>query len=762
MTRQHSDRMLISTVRGPEQVPLESTEGGGFAFSLHLDPGLYRLSALADASGFDWDSLYYPLYLFGNTGQVTGPWDFDVRDRNRPLLPSYWVSRDGRRIGLWYLARPSVSDVQNRRLCGRTCFLIEEPGEHRFRFEPYREFRGDFPHMVFEREPDDLIIPVDLRGREPLEANWAWTYRHDEGWDGMRRALAAADSGYAALLDRIVAWAIGNGEGSVAQVPVPTVGLVPLAAGFRLRGGGKLLGSALACIEAQLSRPAWGNPREDGYGHEGDMGAAFVLRDLALAYNWLYEHLGGLRERLRDALRLHGDRFLHNAFLQKDYWGGSVLQDHGFQSIPAFGSAAFAMLGHLPEAEKWLAFAVQRVLQSVEALPLDGVIPLSSYERLAIYTDNLTLFREGMRHATGKDILDRPTFSRTVDFLERALDPETRRVFGTSLGNQGVPFAGGAMFLNCMASKFRDGRPAAMSALLREPLPDSVPDDGSQWAAHYSDVLGLLSYDPEVPPAPLGGRKEGLVWYEDSGVVLYHDRGSDLTLHARCGAHVNYAGYRRVTGPCDRIAIGPLAGHFALIIGGKVMLLLPERGYRTATNQGNCMLIDDKGQYGDIGYTMSLPQWTHRGEQIDVVRWDEVTGTGWARLNLAPAYPREAEVLSYTRDFLFFRGQRRMVCRDAVVLAAPKKLTWNFHTYRYRNIERIGKGTYEMRDGDTVLRVQARGIPLPEEGGVEDTEVVWGYKSEIEHEEGSAAFHHVSFHSPGAVPQAVTDFEFTW
>jgi len=763
MRRQHSNQPLVSTVHAPQQVPLESTPGGGFAFSLSLEPGLYRLSILADAKDFDWDSLYYPLCLFGNTGQLTGPWDFDVRNQNVPLLPCWWVSRDGQRIGLWYLARPSVSDVQNRRLQGRTCFLIEEAGEHRFSFEPYGEFQLDFLHMLLEHEPDDRMVPVDLQGRQPLEANWAWTYRSEEPWAALRGLMETSDNGYAALLERALAWAMSNGEGQAAQVRVRTAGLIPLAAGFRLLGRGELLRAALACIKTQLSRPAWGNPKEDGYGHEGDMGAAFVLRDLALAYNWLYDHLGAPREQLRQALLTHGERFLHNAFLQKDYWGGSILQDHGFQATPAFGTAAFAMLGHLPEAQKWLAFAVQRVMQSIQAMPRDGVIPHTSWESLDLYTDNLTLFREGMLHATGEDIFDWPVFPKIVDFLERTLDPAARCLLGTTRGHQGIPFVGGAMFLNRMASRYRDGRAAAMSALLRKPFPDSMVRHESRRAAIYrSAPLSLISYDPQVPAAPLTERKKGLVWYEDSGVVLYHDRRSGLTLHARCGAHVNYVGYRRATGPCDRLGIAPIAGHFMLAVGAKIMLLLPELGYRTSTSLGNCMLIDGKGQYGDIGYPMSLPRWTHRGEQIEMARWDEDTQTGWARLNLAPAYPREAQVLAYTRDFLLFGGQRRMLCRDTVVLAAPKMLSWNFHTYRYRPIRQVGPLTYEIQDDDTVLKVQTAGIPSPEEGGVKETEVVWAYKSDIEHKEGSAAFHHLSFHTPGAVPGAVVDFEFTW
>ena len=131
-------------------------------------------------------------------------------------------------------------------------------------------------------------------------------------------------------------------------------------------------------------------------------------------------------------------------------------------------------------------------------------------------------------------------------------------------------------------------------------------------------------------------------------------------------------------------------------------------------------------------------------------------------MNLGPAYPREAEVLSYTRDFLFFGGERRMLCRDSVALASPKRLTWLFHTLGFRPIELVGERSYEIRDGETVLRITADGVPSPAAGGVHETEIVWGYTTESRYAKDKVAFRHVKYVTEEAVTRAVVEFEFTW
>ena len=85
------------------------------------------------------------------------------------------------------------------------------------------------------------------------------------------------------------------------------------------------------------------------------------------------------RRKLIDRLNIQGTLFLDLALLQRDYWGGSLLQDHGHHSGWIFGTAALNLLHYIPDARKWLSWVIPRILRTVEAMPRDGVIPPTSY-----------------------------------------------------------------------------------------------------------------------------------------------------------------------------------------------------------------------------------------------------------------------------------------------------------------------------------------------------------------------------------------------
>ena len=133
-----------------------------------------------------------------------------------------------------------------------------------------------------------------------------------------------------------------HGKYTVEDIPL-------LLAQYWLEGCRNALDAALSAVDDAIDRAHWGNPREDGYGCDGDMGAALMLQALAWTWHALRDHLGEERRKLlQDKLRLQGRRFFNLILLHRDYWGGSVIQDHGKISLAAFGAAAIHLLGILP------------------------------------------------------------------------------------------------------------------------------------------------------------------------------------------------------------------------------------------------------------------------------------------------------------------------------------------------------------------------------------------------------------------------------
>ena len=99
-------------------LPLAEDGDGTLSFEFEAGAGLLQLSVIADASEFDWSELYFKLDRYGNHGELTGPWDFDLRDGNKPLMPAYWFELDGRRVGLWFFQRVLVGGHRGEVLPG--------------------------------------------------------------------------------------------------------------------------------------------------------------------------------------------------------------------------------------------------------------------------------------------------------------------------------------------------------------------------------------------------------------------------------------------------------------------------------------------------------------------------------------------------------------------------------------------------------------------------------------------------------------------
>jgi hypothetical protein len=722
---------IVCTLEGVGTIPLQVGEAISFRFEATRD--LYLFSVVMEARDFDWEQLYEVLNKHGNVDERTGPWDFSINFGNIPLVPAYWVSVNGQRLGLWFFERVSLEDIEHKRFRGKFSFYAEGPTT--VQLEMYQPAQDGTPQYdrsglkwmsaVLEREPEDVLEPVGMgplsgcsaSGARPLPAvEWGKA----EHWEGLKAGLETTHALYQEPLRRTFAWLAeqqGHGDGD----------LILWIAAWRLGAIAGALDHALQTVDEIIARPAWGNPNPEGYSHNGDMAAMSCLRALAWAYHALGEELGDERRAaLLDKVRRHGEIFFHLALLNRDYWGGSISQDHGKKSIAGFGVAALHLLGIIPEAERWCQWALPRIRRSWAAMPRDGVVPYSSHYHQYLYLEETTQYRDALLAVTGEDIYDLPPFAPIIPFMITLLDPSHRYLrYGYDLAR----FIGGAHFLNHMASKHRDGRAAWLQEQLQS-LATAAFYHGTQIYAYYqSAVLGLLSYDPSVAaeapgqagvPAP-----PALTHFPDSGLVHYRDDARGVALSVQCGPASGWNSYLASLCSCDRLGSVPGSGHFMVYLDDVPVLCSPDAGYKLQTATRSCLLIDGQGQVGDIGYPMSIPTKMHPGEQVQVARWDEETQEGFVRLWLTPAYPEELGLAHYTRDFLLQSG--RIVVRDTIVLDEPRRLSWLFqgkeeYGVAVEGLTGIFGGRRQVRitptSADVILRAERR-----------PTEVVWSYAS---------------------------------
>ncbi len=668
----------VATLFDERLSSLEPTQDGdGIRLAFQAKAGLYQLSVMIDGQDFDWESLYEDLYNYGNSGQRTGPWDFKLGSA-KALVPSYWVRVDGERIGLWYFQRVSLEDIEARRFRGRMAFHLSADGDHLVELEPYNYPGAIWLDARLERDPVDHLEPVP-EGLQPAAGNMPESKWNDDAyWDRKRRELDGDLRLYAGAMTAAMDWAMQREEATdgraVAALDIPI-----LYADWRLRGNQDALRRAISLLDDVVARENWGNQAPDGYGHNGDMGAALLFDVVSWAWHAMAGDMGKERHAaVRDKLLLQGKRFFALALLNRDYWGGSVLQDHGWRSMWLFGTVALRLHGVLPEAETWLRYILPRLQQCLRAMPRDGVIPRSSHVSIYLYMEEASVFRQTFLALGGHDIYDDAPVARIIDFVwdvMRRSDRECLTSFNLGL----FSLNGGVTFFNQIAAKYGDARAARIHALLLDRSYESHHMQTQGTIYHHTRFRAFFAHarTPKLlaPPAPPDRR---LMHYEDSALVLFRDDQLDVSLKIQCGPWCGYTAYRRAPGPCDRMTMAPTAGDFLLLINGMPLVAAADSGYRLQTAAGSVMLIDDQGQIGDIGYPMSIPSYPDHGEEIRKVEWDAAAGTGFVRLDLAPAYPGSLDLISYFRDFHILTGCHLLV-RDTVLLREPHRLTWLFH-----------------------------------------------------------------------------------
>lgn len=734
--------LVMYTASGVSPMPVKEGPDGVKTIHFEGKEGLYQFSMFLDASRFDWESLYQVLNVHHNENERTGPWDFDLMTA-RPLVPSYWIYLDGKKLGLWYVQRVSLEDVAAKRFRGRFAFDVRADGGHELVLKPFRPMEVAWLSARLEPDPEDVLRP-GLKPAQPPAALLAAQFGDPAFWDVQRRKLGATHRVYQEPLTAALEWTMKNAYNADA-IPL-------LVAAYRLEGKKEALEKALKLVDEAIQLPAWGRPAEDVYGHNGDIGGAAMLRNMAWAYHMLGSDLGTERkEKLLRKLAYQGETFWIQILLMRDYWGGSLIQDHGRKAVHDFGTAAFCLWGIVPEADRWVSYIVPRIQRGLDAAALDGVIPGSSYNGLHMYTDGVMWYRETLLARTGQELLEHRSLGTVPAFTAAVLDEANLSLLMVECGDK-APLFGGLLFLEAMAAKYGDAAAAHVAKVMRS-RPGDLLKTGALTAA--SGILwGFLAYDPatEKLPAPIRPKRD-LQLFEDSGFVHFRNEDAKVALSVKCGPWLGYNTQRRATGPCDMMECLPGSGHFALFIGGQPVLVSPDIGYKLRSAVRSCMLVDEAGQIGDVGYPMSIPSQPHRGDRIEEVRWDPETGEGAIRLDLKRAYPPESGVSHYTREFLV-SPKREIICRDHVVLDRPRKLSWLFH-FREDAGGLLDGQTVSIGKGP-VLTIAPRFGSMALAARVEPTKVVYSYSS------GFFKYQHVRYDTAMNVATATVDFVFAW
>jgi hypothetical protein len=731
----------------PQNVPPVLTSDGSWEIGFESSPGLYQLSVLVDAAKFDWESLYFVSDLHGNNNARTGPWDFDWRNKNTPLVPTYRVTIDGKYIGLWFFQRVSIPDIQAKRFRGRMAMWVQTPGRHTLKLTPYKPLNIQWLSATLEVDPEDSLEPIAPGTKDACEASPHAKWRDPKYWAAFKERLAKFDPVIKKNLEEAVEYVVKSGGGP---------GNLPAAvAAARYANNEKAMEALAITAERLVKQEYYGNPAPDGYSHNGDFGAAYTLFGLSALLHAMPDELGKERiEAMKAKFIKQGDIFIDLMLLNRDYWGGSVIQDHGWKSTLAFAATALNLRGVVPAADRWLTYILPRAERALDAMPRDGFLPSGSYNSTWQHSDPIAMYQDLRVAITGVDALDRPEVQACASTLfEEILLHNDRPYLPGTLGDPMPVYGGGRLYAK-LAAKHKCPKAQWVAYRSMTTTLDFSYHDNVKQGYCENRVITPLSYDPAVPVASTKDRPQtALYHYKDSAVVIARDDAQGLLLSAQVGPWSGYHAYRYAQGPCDRMGMSPTPGdgHFSLTLEGKLILCSPDSGYKLQSCGRTCMLVDGKGQYGDIGYPMSIPSFEQRGQEIEFGRFDPATQTSHTRFKLAPSYPEESGVLIYTRE-LILKG-KTLTVRDRFVFDKPRSPSWLFHVKETDGI--VWNGLSATLAGK--IKVSPVTL-LALTGQTQPTQVVYSYASAS----GRAKFIHTRFDTKAPVREGVVDFVMTW
>jgi len=748
---------LLNLTRSAEYVDVEFRDNE-LRFNVELEPGIYRLSALLDASAFDWSKLYIKLDIYQNKGQLTGPWYFDLRGHNEPLLPSWWMTIDGRQLGLVIPARPGPAAVATKRMNVSVCFEVRKQSKPTICWTPYNDMAGvEFLQFqlsrAYEHEPASAV---------PMK-NLAKDQARQRIWNKWHATVHTPGSPYAKLMPRLIASAkamynsptqkVKENAAAKRSLVFGAEALPLLAYAHLAEGDAEAFERLLEGVRGLLGMEAWGNPFVDGYGHNCDMLAAERIEPLTFILHWEADALreAGLYEPLRDRLLKQMAFFYDALLLAENYWGGSLLQDHGHRSVGRFGVAAANMFGECEDAPRWFAFVINRMDRVLAAMPNDGWMPFTSYHKIHLFVDDMVSWRRTLRYVTGRDIFDQPMFVRLIRFVANRLhEPTSQLMTVISRGDRKDFFAGWGFF-NAIAEKFADADAARLTQILVDRY---SRDDEKISIRPVATALGMIEHHSSVVPKRL--EPEPLDVRLDSGLVNYRPTTSRANVAMRCVSTPAISSATRTFCPCDRAVDAPIEGHFTVAIGSQTLLLTAEGGYRQRSSLGSVLHVDGRGQYADEDYAMGIPDMPLRSHCIEAARYNDDAATAYVRMRLDPAYPREAHLIRYDREFIL--RPDGMLVRDIVVSDVEHEYSWHFQTYARRTIDSLGEGCFRIVDGDDALTLDGRALQESLVATIADTDVVWAYANENDDQ----PFRHIQFRSRRKTRILTAEFRIDW
>ncbi len=448
-----------------------------------------------------------------------------------------------------------------------------------------------------------------------------------------------------------------------------------LAFGFLVSRDPRFLEAARTWMNRAVALPTWGSDQ--------DLGAAELLFGMAVAYDWLYEHLSERdRAGYRAEIARHA-RILHQLLVdRKKWWARDYLQNHNYVNAMSIAVAGVALHGEEDEATWWLEAARANFEEVARLLSPDG----ASHEGLGYWgcgISALLKYHFATREIfTDQNLLAGDYFGKASLFRLHASLPGFRENVNFA-DSPTLEWCGPGYLLRALAAAKGDG----LAQWLADRVSAARAGKRSGLGSARLSWLDLVWFDPTVQPeSPIGLPRHAL--FGNLGIYITRSDWSDSAtwFFFKAGPPQGHLAAER--GVLAGSHIHPDTGTFMLWADGGWVVV--DDGYvmKKRTENHNVLLVNGTGQLGE-GQTWfvkaaSMPR--REAPRISLT----TTGAGRHTLEaeLAPAYPEGVGLLGWKRRVDIIGGDAFEI-RDDVVLRGTGTIESLIHT-RDRALRRRG------------------------------------------------------------------------
>ncbi|MFV0468812.1 MAG: heparinase II/III family protein [Dysgonomonas sp.] len=420
--------------------------------------------------------------------------------------------------------------------------------------------------------------------------------------------------------------------------------------------------------KAACNYPTWGLDRN---GNDVDYGLPYghQLLGLAMLYDYGHDYLD------KDVLEMIKQTMISRTSRQyaayKDIKHGYI-QNHTWINATGMLAAGLALKGEYPESEKWVSESVSIFDKTIQLLSPDG----ASQEGVGYWTYGCEFLLASFHLL--KENLGLTAYYDTPWFKQTSL-------FGSYLRIPRRSWRDDNNIIDISDSKrFTWSGPEHIFRGLAAVNKDGI----SQWYANESGKgkiniswYNIVFYDPTVEPIS-PETLPTLKYFSNMGIVSARSdwSGKESMVVFKCGAPLGKAANELAsTGLPDVKDLGhvhPDANHFVIFANGEY--LIKNNGYvKRQTKYHNTLLIDDKGQWGEVRTWFSpFPLEKERNPVMVSVepgeKIDRMTG------DASHAYFDESGLKKFVRKLIYVKPDVLVVVDDLEV-DSEKDLTLLFY-----------------------------------------------------------------------------------